>query len=142
LLAGCIGPPQAWDRAAVSHRLQERTGFPVVGAHPPDHIATPPELQPGQKLGEEGAVLVALWNNAAFQELLTELEITRADLVQAGLLPNREVAYFFHVPDKPFKYAIDLPLEALWLRPIRLNIAGRENARAGERLVQAALDLI
>src|SRR5262249_34973580 len=87
LLAGCVGPPEAWDRAAVSHRLQERTGFPVVGAHPPDHIATPPELQPGQKLGEEGAVLVALWNNAAFQELLTELEITRADLVQAGLLP-------------------------------------------------------
>ena len=64
------------------------------------------------------AVLIALWNNAAFQELLADLNVARGDLIQAGLLPNPEVVYFFSVPDKPFKYALDLPLEAIWLRRV------------------------
>lgn len=93
-------------------------------------------------LTEEEAVLVALWNNAAFQEALTELGVARGDLIQAGLLPNPEAVYFFQVPDKPFKYALDLPLEALWLRPIRVAAAERESERVAARLTQLGLDLI
>jgi cobalt-zinc-cadmium efflux system outer membrane protein len=93
-------------------------------------------------LTEDEAVLIALWNNAAFQELLADLDIARGDLVQAGLLPNPELAYFFPVSNKPFKYAIDFPLESLWLRPIKIAAAQREEMRVCERLAQAALDLI
>ncbi|MBX7105236.1 MAG: TolC family protein [Gemmataceae bacterium] len=93
-------------------------------------------------LTEEEAVLIALWNNAAFQETLIELGLAQADLVQAGLLPNPEMIYFFQVPDKPFKYAIEVPLEAFWLRPIRVAAAHRETERVCERLTQAGLDLI
>ncbi|MGL4554878.1 MAG: TolC family protein, partial [Gemmataceae bacterium] len=73
---------------------------------------------------------------------LTESDLAHADLVQAGLLPNPEVLYFFHVPDKPFKYAFELPVEAFWLRPVRVAAAGREVERVAERLTQAGLDLI
>lgn len=93
-------------------------------------------------LTEEEAILIALWNNAAFQELLVEIGVAQSDLVQAGLLPNPEAAYFFNAPDKPLKYAFELPLEALWLRPIRIAAAQRETERVCERLTQAGLDLI
>lgn len=93
-------------------------------------------------LTEEEAVLIALWNNAPFQELLTEIGIARGDLVQAGLLPNPEFVYFFRATDKPFKYAFDLPIEAFWLRPIRVAAAKREAERVCDRLTQAGLDLI
>jgi cobalt-zinc-cadmium efflux system outer membrane protein len=93
-------------------------------------------------LTEEEAVLIALWNNALFQEILVERDLAASDLVQAGLLPNPEFVYFFPASDKPFKYAFDLPLEAFWLRPIRMEAAERESQRVCQRLSQAALDLI
>jgi cobalt-zinc-cadmium efflux system outer membrane protein len=140
VLAGCHLPP-ARDRLDVSDAVEQRTGQPL-GPAPPVGVVLPEGIEFAQSISDDQAVLIALWNNAAFQELLVELQITRADLVQAGLLPNPEGAYFFPAPDKPLKYAFDLPIEALWLRPIRLAIAGRDNERASERLTQAALDLI
>lgn len=93
-------------------------------------------------LAEDEAVLIALWNNPAFGEQLNELKIVRGDLVQAGLLPNPEVVYFFSAPEKPFKYLVDMPIEAFWLRPIRVAAAGLESARVRDQATQSALNLI
>ena len=117
-------------------------GQPIGPHAPSDKMVIPAGIELGRKLSEDEVVLLALWNNPAFLETLVELQLTRADLIQANLLPNPEVVYFFDVPDKPFKYAAELPLEAFWLRPIRIRNAQWENARAAERLTQAALDLI
>jgi cobalt-zinc-cadmium efflux system outer membrane protein len=95
-----------------------------------------------ERLTEEAAVLLALWNNALFQEQLADLGIARGDLVQAGLLPNPEFVYYFPAHEKPLKYLFDFPLEALWLRPIRMQAAARESSRVCDRLTQTALDLI
>jgi len=129
-------------RNTVSANLEQRTGYTVGVSAPPSQVILPPGLEQGQPLTEEQLVLLALWNNPLFQELLVELQLTRADLVQAGLLPNPEIVYIFGVTDKPFKYLFEFPLEALWLRPVRIRAAERENARAAERLTQTALDLI
>lgn len=142
LLAGCTLSRPYLDRASVSTQVEERIGQGLGPPALPGAPVLPADLPPGAKLDEERAVLLALWNNPAFHELLTELEITHGDLVQAGLLPNPELIYFFGAPDKPFKYALELPIEAIWLRPIRLRIAEEDNARACQRLVQAALDLM
>ena len=139
--AGCQAPP-ARMRNTVSANLEQRTGYTVGTSALPSQVVLPPGLEQGQPLTEEQLVLLALWNNPLFQELLVELQLTRADLVQAGLLPNPEIVYYFSSPDKPFKYLVDFPLEALWLRPVRIRAAERENARAAERLTQTALDLI
>ena len=85
---------------------------------------------------------MALWNNALFRELLVELDLTQADLVQAGLLPNPEFLYYWPEPAKPFRYLFDFPLESLWLRPFRIKMATAENERACAKLTQTALDLI
>lgn len=140
LAAGCAGQPIAYDADTVAYKVQERMGNSFAPCA--DRTIVPQEFTDKQPLTEDHAVLLALWNNAAFQEALVGLKLTRGDLIQAGLLPNPEVVYFFGVPDKPFKYAADLPIEAIWLRPIRLRAAAAENARTCELVTQLALDLI
>jgi len=122
--------------------LQARTGQTISVNNGTGQLLFPPGTSLADGLSEEEAVAIALWNNAALAELLVDLGIARADLIQAGLLPNPEVAYFFHVTGKPFKYVFDLPIEAFWLRPLRLKAAGREAQRISDRLVQNGLDLI
>ena len=141
-IAGCIHSPPACDRGCVSANLECRTAQTLGPTVCPGQPVFPNGASLGDGITEEEAVLIALWNNAAFQALLVELDLARADLIDAGLLPNPEVAYFFPVTDKPYKYAIDFPLEALWLRPIKIAAASRESARVCQRLAQAGLDLI
>ncbi|MFO0849280.1 MAG: TolC family protein [Gemmataceae bacterium] len=139
--AGCTTAPEC-DRATVSQKVQERFGRPVGTGPCPDRALVPEGFETGKPMAEDQAVLVALYNNAAFHEALVELDLTRADLLQAGLLPNPEFVYFWGEPNKPLKYLIDFPIEAIWLRPVRLKVAAAENARACDRVTQLALDLI
>lgn len=142
LLSGCASLPCACGRPEVSAKVESRTGF-TVGPVPCDgKLLLPNGASPDDGLLEDEAVLIALWNNAFFQEQLADLGIAAGDLVQAGLLPNPEFVYFWPATNKPYKYLFDLQLEALWLRPIRIQAAAGEAARVCERLAQAALDLI
>jgi outer membrane protein, heavy metal efflux system len=134
---GCNTPGGA-TKVQVSRATEARFGV-SVGSGP---AIVPEALEAGAPLTEEQAVVLALWNNALFHEQLVELDLTKADLVQAGLLPNPEFVYFWPAPDKPLKYALELPLEAIWLRPIRVKAATAETERAAARLTQLALDLI
>jgi cobalt-zinc-cadmium efflux system outer membrane protein len=122
--------------------VEARFGQPLGAGPSPDQVLVPDGLADGQPLTEEQVVVLALWNNAAFHEALVELDLTKADLVQAGLLPNPEFIYFFSAVGKPFKYALEFPIEALYLRPLRLKATAAENERASARLTQLALDLI
>src|SRR5262245_58915182 len=138
ILSGCLGQRCCCDSAAVIARTGERMNHQVMYSA----AAIEPALAAGATLTEEQAVLLALWFNPNFRELLAELRITHADLIQAGLLPNPEFAFFWHVVDKPYKFLFDYPLEALWLRPFRVKVARLENERACEKLVQSGLDLM
>ena len=135
-LTGCQTNMSGCDRLTVAGQIQQRSGH----AMSPDNCRRADQL--GETLTEERAVVLALWNNASFQEQLVDLGIARADLITAGLLPNPEFVYLFEVKDKPLRYAIDFPVEALWLRPIRVRAAQRESAKTCDRLVQAGLNLI
>ena len=139
--AGCHTPPVA-GVPTVSAKLADRFGQSVSDAKSPGQVCLPPGVTLDGPLTEDAAISVALWNNPAFQELLVDLGLARADLIQAGLLPNPEFVYYFGVTDKPFKYLFDFPIESLWLRPIRVKAAARDADRASERLTQAGLDLI
>ena len=141
MLAGCHTPPPC-DRKCVSQAVESRFGQPSSQAKSREDLLVPQPLANGEPIDEDQAVLLALWNNALFREALVELDLTRADLVQAGLLPNPEFVYFWPEPNKPFKYLVDFPIEAFWLRPIRIKAMAAENERACARLTQLALDLI
>src|SRR5262245_51554139 len=141
-LAGCLTAPPAPDRSTVAAHLTRRVGHTVPCQAEPCGVILPPGASLENGITEDEAVAVALWNNAAFQELLVDLGIARGDLIQAGLLPNPEFVYYWPMSGKPYKYLFDFPIEALWLRPIRVRSAAREADRAAERLTQAGLDLM
>jgi cobalt-zinc-cadmium efflux system outer membrane protein len=125
----------------LSTALSARMGVDVVRACPGNYVLpNGAALEDG--ISEDEAIALALWNNASFHELLVDLDLAHADLVQAGLLPNPELVYFFPVSEKPYKYLFDFPLESLWLRPIRISNAALEQERTVQRLTQAGLDLI
>jgi outer membrane protein, heavy metal efflux system len=141
-IAGCQTAPHAPDRTTVATHLAQRIGHTLPSHTVSGQIALPPGASLDDGITDDEAVAIALWNNAAFQELLVDLGLARGDLIQAGLLPNPEFVYFFGVTDKPFKYAFELPIEAIWLRPIRLKSAAKEADRTADRLTQAGLDLM
>jgi outer membrane protein, heavy metal efflux system len=142
-LAGCATPPAPNHRPDVSQAVEARFGQSVGDSGPRgENVVVPESLEQGKPLTEEQAVVIALWNNALFHEQLVELDLTRADLVQAKLLPNPEFVYYWPADNKPFKYLFDFPIESIWLRPMRVKAATAENERAAARLTQLALDLI
>ena len=144
LLGGCHSASPDGGESQLASQVKTRFGYDTSppGATGVNEVIFPEGLTEERPLSADHAVLLALWNNPGFHDALAELQLTRADLITADLLPNPEVVYFFNVPDKPFKYALELPLEAIWLRPYRVKIAEAENARARERLTQLAFDLI
>src|SRR5262245_17159451 len=95
LFAGCASTPTALDRSWVAATVHERTGRSMGPPPCRGDITLPPRVSGQGGLTEDEAVTVALWNNAAFQELLVDLGLTRADLIQAGLLPNPELWHLY-----------------------------------------------
>lgn len=146
LLAGCTTLRQTlnpgFELSTVSTKVNERMPYAFGTSCQPGQLVLPNGASLEHTIEEDEAVLIALWNNALFQELLRDLGIARGDLIQAGLLPNPEVLYYSDAPFKPYRYLVDFPLESLWLRPIRIKAAKREAERVQERLTQTALDLI
>jgi cobalt-zinc-cadmium efflux system outer membrane protein len=138
-LAGCYSEPTQCSAESVLQGVDSRFQLNALSS---EAQIIPQDFSTEKPLQEDHAVLLALWNNPAFQDAMIDLKLTRADLIQAGLLPNPEVVYYFNVTDKPFKYLVDFPIESLWLRPIRMKVASAENIRVQERLTQLALDLI
>ncbi len=136
---GCATPPN--DVAKVSADLEHRSGHTLTNAKPGE-IVIPSSVSFDDGLSEGEAVTLALWNNAAFQETLADLGLSRADLVQAGMLPNPTLSMLFPVGAKPFELTAKYPLEAFWLRPRRVAAAKLDYERTAQRLVQSGLDLI
>ncbi len=93
-------------------------------------------------LSEEEAIAVGLWNNPAYQELLADLQIAEADIIEAAQLQNPQVITMFPVGPKQWEFALQVPLDVLWLRPIRVSAADLEANRVAERLVQDGLNVV
>jgi cobalt-zinc-cadmium efflux system outer membrane protein len=140
-IAGCqiTLPPQ--DNSVIAARLTQRFGQ-TTPDQSPQEFTLPPGASLAEGVTEDQAIAIALWNNAAFHEMLTEIGLARGDLIQAGLLPNPEFVFYSPMSEKPYKYLLDFPIEALWLRPIRIRSAERDSDRTVHRLTQAGLDLM
>ena len=93
-------------------------------------------------LSEHAAVMLALHQNPAFQAQLTELDIAQADWQLASQLSNPSVFYAFGVANKPYRYAIELPLEALLLRPFRLKQMQAQSTQTQLQLMQTGFSLV
>lgn len=139
LSSGCMRTRS--DVRPVAVDLERRTGYLVTNS-PPGEVVFPPSVSLADGLSEDELVTLALWNNAAFQEVLADLGLSRADLVQAGMLPNPTLSVLFPVGAKPLEVTAKYPLEIFWLRPRRVATAKLDYERTAQRLVQSGLDLI
>jgi cobalt-zinc-cadmium efflux system outer membrane protein len=104
--------------------------------------AWPPGVTLEDGVTEDEAVELALWNNAGFQAALAMLGFSRADLAQAGLLPNPTLSLLFPLGAKQLEFSVAFAADVLWLRPRRIEAARKDGARAAQALVQSGLDLV
>ena len=125
---GCAAPCWHTSRSCVDAQLFERTGETLASRDSGSLSVLPAGVECGDGLAEHEAVLAALWNNARFQELLVDLEVARADVIQARQLTNPELWSVFPVAAKQLEFALNVPLEAFWLRPRRVAAARARGA--------------
>jgi cobalt-zinc-cadmium efflux system outer membrane protein len=139
---GCTGTDPREDRKHVAAGIEERTGFSLGPEGQPGERSIPEDVSLDDGLSEDEAILLSLWNNAAFHEVITELGFSRADLVQAGLLSNPVLSVLFPIGPKQLEFAVTFPLEALWLMPRRVSVAKLQHERVGKLLMQEGVDLV
>jgi cobalt-zinc-cadmium efflux system outer membrane protein len=139
--AGCTTPGYV-GRRHVTAELAGRTGY-VLGPEKAACDVVVPEIVDWQDgLSEDEAVNLGLWNNPGFQELLADLGITAAAVIEADQLANPQVSTLFPLSAKQWEFTLTLPIDVLWLRPRRLAAAQLESNRVAERLVQDGLDVV
>ncbi|TPQ27504.1 TolC family protein [Methylomonas koyamae] len=138
-LAACT--PQGVGLIDVANDLEQRTGQRFAETRA-DETAWPANVTLDDGLSEDELVSLALWNNAAFHATLADLGLFRADLVQAGMLPNPTFSMLVPWGAKPLELTLRYPLEIFWLRPQRVELAKLDVEQTAQRLVQTGLDLI
>lgn len=138
---GCVSP-SFYGKRSVNDKVATRTGHELAWAKSPAQVEIPDSVVWDDGLSEEEAVAIGLWNNPDYQELLADLEITRADVIQAAQLENPQITTMFPLSVKQWEFALNVPLDVLWLRPIRVAAAQCESARVAERLVQDGLNVV
>jgi hypothetical protein len=102
----------------------------------------PPDVVRDDGITEHEAVELALWNNAQFAALLSDLGISRAQLYNAGLLADPELVIFFPVGPKQLEFTAYQAIDSVWLRPIRVHAAARDMSALAEQMVDNGLNLI
>ena len=142
MLLGCAGPGLHYGRRCISSDIESRTRYTLGPAARPCDVSIPPGVEWNDGVSEDEAVAIALWNNAAYQELLAELGVARAEIIEAGQLTNPQFATMLPVGVKQLEFVLHVPLEALWLRPRRLAQAELKSQQTAKRLVRDGLDLI
>ncbi len=140
-VVGCAR--SGYDRAWVQRTVAQRTGHRLreEARGPQDGASLPPGVDVSHGLTARDAVAIALWNNPAFQAELTQLGFARADLAEAGLLPNPTLALLLPLGPRQWEAWLAWPVEVLWQRPRRVAAARLDVERVARGLVQTGLDL-
>ena len=128
---------------SVSDQLRQRTGYGLrdTPAAERAEFTLPPGVTLAGPLLSNDAVSIALWNNSALQADLAKLEVSRADLVEAGMFRNPSFAALFPVGPKPFEFLLAWPIEELWQRKQRVKTAKINLDVVAGGLVQNGLNL-
>lgn len=139
LIAACA-TDSPHDRTFVAKQIDERSGASLRPAASNEPM--PPGTRLTDGLTEAEAVAIALWNNPGFLAALTDLDVSRAELAEAGAFRNPALSLLFPLGPKQFEMTLTLPIDALLHRPHRVAIARIEVERVGAQLVRSGLDLI
>lgn len=136
---GCAS--SSYDRAWVDRAVTETTGHGIG----PEKIAAPtlpPRVAQIEAVTADDAVATALWNSARFQVELTRLGFSRADLAEAGALPNPTLSLLLPIGPRQAELTATYPIAVLVQRPYRVAAAKADVERTARTLVEVALDLV
>lgn len=142
LSVGCQTAELQNRRAVVSEAVRSQFGAELGTELEPGTTHIPPGALIDDGISDEEAVQIALWNNAAYQELLAELEISSAQLLDAGLISDPQFTIFFPVGPKQLEFTAFQAVDALWLQPVRVRAAELDLDRVSQTMVQNGLDVI
>jgi cobalt-zinc-cadmium efflux system outer membrane protein len=127
VFGGCTSLDPKPDIERASTMVAERSGFVTDWDAP-----WPRELEQwdgASPLALDSAVVLALKNNREIRRQVELIASSRADLVQAGLLPNPLLSVALRFPANPIDGSSQIgasliqELVALWLRPQRMRAA-------------------
>ena len=141
-IVGCTTVGRAPGKYYVSSALQERTGHALASAGCACDAFPPGFIDSEQGLTEADAVAIALWNSPAYAELLTDLGLSRAEVIKAGELKNPDFSILFPVGPKQLEYAINVPFDSILLRPSKIRLAEIHATQVAHRLVQDGLNFV
>jgi len=137
--SACASAGRLPDPAAIDAALRARTNHGIrIG----DGEGLPPSVTTDDGLSPEEAVEIALWNNPAFQVVLTDLGFARADLIEARQLRNPILSLLFPWGPKQFESTLQLPIEAIWQRPRRVKAATLDAEAVAARLMSDGLGVM
>lgn len=133
-LSACQGPQSTKPEALIAN----------IVAHDQSITASKPDQNQHADgfLSEHAAVMLALQHNPTFKAQLSELSLANADLQLAGQLTNPSLFYAFSAASKPYRYAIEFPLEALLLRPARIKQMQAQSKVTELQLMQTGFTLV
>jgi cobalt-zinc-cadmium efflux system outer membrane protein len=139
-VSGCV-TRTAYNEKYVSDEIGERSGY-----HLPDTSSDSLNIPPGiifeDGLSEEESVAIALWNNPQLQVDLADLGFARADLIEAGMLPNPAFSYLFPLGPKQMEFTLSFAIDVIWQRPRRVAAAKLNTEKVAENLVNNGLTLV
>ncbi len=142
--AGCVSAEPRTGLQDVSAGLRERSGSDLRPASERSaEIAprVPDGIRLDDGLSRADAVAIALWNNPRFRAQLATLGVATADLAAAGILPNPVLSLLFPWGPKQLEATLRWPVEALWQRPKRVELAQRQLEAVANALIEAGLSL-
>ena len=100
-MLGCaIYQPMPITQDAVHNKLQapDMAQVRVLAGEIKHPILHPVRLQPGEGLSPDGAAVLAVLLNPSLRAVRDQRALSDAQIFEAGLLPNPELAYRFEVP--------------------------------------------
>jgi cobalt-zinc-cadmium efflux system outer membrane protein len=139
-LSGCA-TRSVYDRKYVSDEIEKRSGYNIP-VEPSDSTRIPPGIIPEDGLTQKEAVAIAVWNNPQLRVDLADLGFARADLIEAGMLPNPVFSVLFPLGPKQLEYTLSFAVDVLWQRPRRVASANLNAEKVAENLVNNGLALV
>ena len=141
----CVSLDSKPDVQKAEANVQDRTGYVVPWNEP---WAKDMAWDGEAPLTVDVAVLAALANNGEIRALVEQVSASRADLAQAGLLPNPVVSISVRVPldggpvISPVGVSVTQSFVALWLRGPRMRAADARLNQSILTLSNSALELV
>jgi len=145
-LSGCGTVKPEGDYRNAAELITRHTGATTVydpAVDPQIEQRVEALLQDGLHLDE--ALQIALLNNRGFQSLFLDIGVSRADVVQSGMLTNPSFSLLPRIPDIGGRINLTMSfaqeLADLWQIPIRKKIASDQLQKAVLKVADAAVTL-